>query len=775
MNIAFDIDGVFLDIDKFIKENGRKYFKKQIVNEKGFTVQEIFNVTKQQEKKFWKKYLYKYVKNCELRKNSIEVLQKLYNENFNIYVITSRVFSTKTNFFGIIMRKITKDRFKKFNIKFKNIIFCKESKVNEIRLNSIKIMVEDSPENIENLKKYTKMICFNTTYNTNVDDKNVKRVNSFEEVYTVILDIKEDIENRRNKLIEEFDNKKKTNLLSVDKPWLKHYLGDVEYWDEPRKTIYEYLYEINKDRSYLTALTYFNKKTSYKKMFDIIDKTAASFTKLGIKKGDYVTICMPNTPEGIITFYALNKIGAISNLIHPLSSENEIKKYLNEVNCKTILTIDLCLGKIDNIVKKTKVKNIIKVSIKDSMPIYLKFILTIVLLKNKKKYKNMNQINILTWKKFLNLGNNVKIKTNEYVEDDKCVMLHTGGTSGSSKGVLLTNENFTALSEQIRIILPSCTSGDKMLAVAPIFHGLGIGNSIFASHICGYNCILVPLFNKKKFHKLLLNQKPNIIAGVPTIFEAMTSNPKFANKDLSFLKYIISGGDSLPENLEIKFNKFLETHNCNSKISKGYGLTETLAAVCSSYKDSNLPNSIGIPMYKNNFKIVTPGTSNEVKIGEKGEICVFGKTVMIDNYYKDNDDIVIQKHKDGLRWFHTGDMGYADNDGNIYYLQRISRMFVSSGYNIYPGEIEKLVLNNKLIDSCLVIGVKNNYKMKEIKLYIKLHNEIDKDVVFDQLKKLFKENLPKYSIPKSIELIDEFPKTKLGKLDYKTLEKQMTK
>ena len=569
-------------------------------------------------------------------------------------------------------------------------------------------------------------------------------------------------------IIEKIKKLKKPNA-----PWNKFYSKEERNFKVPNKTIYELILESANNYSNLTALSYFGTKISFKTFIKEINQVARSFRSQGIRKGDIVTICMPNTPEALISFYALNKIGAIAEMIHPLSSEIEIKNYLNATGSVMLVMIDLCYDKIKDIIMDTKVYKTIVVSAKDSMPFWLSIGYTFT--KGIHINKPSHQGRYLYWKEFVSLGKNYPDDLNEKVlVDDPAVILHSGGTTGSPKSILLSSYNFNALAEQGRLELTYATAGDSILGVLPIFHGFGLGITMHCALHKGIEVILIPQFNAKKFDQLLIKNRPNVVMGVPTLFEAML-NSCDKNVDLSFIKCIVSGGDSMSIELIRKLNNFLKEHGCRVKIIQGYGMTEALAAVCVSFKEiSNKEGSIGIPLPGNYIKLVTPNTQNEVPLGSDGEICISGPTVMMGylNNEKETNEI-LQIHKDGRIWLHTGDMGYMDNDGVFYYRQRIKRMLITSGYNVYPSQIEEVIESHEAVLNCTVIGIPHPYKVQVAKAFIVLKNGYS-DSIFtkNSIKDYCKKHLAVYSVPYEFEFRKSLPKTLIGKIDFKKLQEE---
>ena len=554
--------------------------------------------------------------------------------------------------------------------------------------------------------------------------------------------------------------------------WEKYYTKAEWNINVPDVSIYNYM--SNKANNYLDtiAFNYFGKTIKYKELLKQIDMCAMAFRSQGVRVGDVVTICMPNTPEGIICFYALNKIGAISNMIHPLSGEQEIKMYLNSTNSVMLVMIDVCYEKIKNIIKETNVYKTIVVSASDSMPFWLG--LGYSFTQGLKIEKPRKSTEYIYYKDFLlksyNYHGNYAV---EMKKDDPAVILHSGGTTGNPKGIVLSNGNFNSLAAQSRIVFKRVEIGDRCLTIMPIFHGFGLGVSVHCPLSLGATCILVPQFDSRKFDKLLKKYKPNVLLGFPTLYEALIKTNN-TDLDLSILKYVISGGDSLSNSLERRINVFLAECGSNEKINQGYGMTECLASVSLSYDKGSREGSIGIPFPGSYFKIVKPGTQEELPIDTDGEICISGPTVMLgylDNEKETNE--VLQIHKDGKVWLHTGDIGLIDKDGIIYYRQRLKRMIVTSGYNVYPSRIEEVIEEHEAVLKCSVVGIPHPYKLEVPKAYIVLKNGYSPTLsVKSSIKKHCEKNLAKYSIPYEFEFRKSLPKTLIGKVDINKLKEE---
>lgn len=563
--------------------------------------------------------------------------------------------------------------------------------------------------------------------------------------------------------------KKKT----INVPWAKYYPDGQVHLEYSEGSLYDELEKSANMYPKYCAYNYFGRTVSYNTFISQIETIAKSFCELGVEKGDVVTICMPNTPEAIISFYALNKIGAIANIIHPLSAENEIKYYLNISDSKYLLAIDLAYDKIENIIDQTKIEKTIIVSVSESMPTLLNIGYNIT-----QGYKNKikNTEKIIQWKDFKISGDNYLGNTKVEVNKEDCAaILYSGGTTGKPKGIILTNLNFNAVAKQCTVACGFVKPKDSLLAILPIFHGFGLGICIHTVFMNGATSILIPQFNAKKFDDLLKKYHPNIIIGVPTLYEALLNNKNMNNVDLSYLKGAISGGDSLSPSLKKEVDKFFREHNAHIQIREGYGLTECSSASCLTPINIYKEGSIGVPLPDMMYKIVAPNTDEELPNGETGEIIISGPSVMAGYLNEEVEtNLALQKHKDGKIWLHTGDLGYMDKDGFVFFKQRLKRMIVSSGYNVYPSQIEEIMNMHPSVLTSTVIGIPHPYKIQVAKAYVVLKQNVkkSKSKIKEEIMDLCKKNLARYSQPYEIEFRESLPKTKIGKVNYKELEKE---
>lgn len=554
------------------------------------------------------------------------------------------------------------------------------------------------------------------------------------------------------------------------RPWIKNYKNARINLEYPRGSISDVIMETARKYPEYNAYEYLGNKVTYRNFVKEIENAAKALKNYGVSKGDRVCICMPNTPEGVIMVYATNLIGAIATMIHPLSSEKEMETYINQVDSTFMLVIDAALEKVLRIKKNTKLQKILVASASESMP-YVK--------KNLYKIGNMGKIiipkddeDIVLWSNFINTAKDfVGVCYEPRTAYDPAVILYSGGTTGKPKAILLSNLNFNALAYQAHEMINQVVPGNSLLSLLPIFHGFGLAVCIHTPLVFGMKCTLIPQFKAKEFGDLIKKHKPNFIVGVPTLFEALLKQ-KLKDTDLECVEAVISGGDFLSENQKKAIDKYLEEHGSTATVRPGYGLTESTGATCLSPENGYKYGSIGYPLPDMYFKIVEPDSHKPVEPCVDGEICISGPTVMLE-YLNDPKETnqVLRVHEDGNVWLHTGDIGCMDKDGTIFFKQRIKRIIVSSGYNVYPSYIENVILSHPKVEACTVIGVPHPYRGQVAKAYIVLKQGIDLNgEIKKEIKELCNKNISYYAIPNEYEYIEKMPTTLVGKVAFKKLE-----
>ena len=572
-----------------------------------------------------------------------------------------------------------------------------------------------------------------------------------------------------NFLLDRIDDLFNLFRGNENKPWYNFYDNNMPHTlDYPEGSIYEAFHDTAKKYPLYKAYSYYGKTRRYIEMDKQINDIARSLKNIGVKRGDRVTICMPNTPDAIIMFYAVNLVGAISNMIHPLSSEKEIEFYLNKSKSRYLLCLDMVYPKVEKIIDNTRVKKVIISKITNGMPWFIK---TIYNLTNKQTKINYNNRTI-SYKAFKKDGNKYLGEYKERVKKyDEAVILYSGGTTGDPKGVVLSNMNFNASATQCFKMVDPAKAGDSMLTIMPIFHGFGLGVCVHTELTSGMNIILIPRFNAKEFGKLIKKYKPRFLAGVPTMYEALANSNIKSKTYLKSVVNAICGGDILNEALRKRVDTYLKEHGSKANLRVGYGLTESVAASCVTPRYYYKEGGIGTPFPDMTYKIMKIDSDEEAKINEDGEICICGPTVM-KRYLDDIEETkkVLIRHNDGRLWLHTGDVGYMNKEGLIFFKSRLKRMIISSGYNIYPQYIEKVIMSHPAVETCAVIGIPHPYKQQVPKAYIVLRENFDDtENLRNDIVEYCNKSISKYSLPAEYEYVKELPKTKVGKIAFNKL------
>ncbi|MDO4741785.1 MAG: class I adenylate-forming enzyme family protein [Candidatus Saccharibacteria bacterium] len=560
-----------------------------------------------------------------------------------------------------------------------------------------------------------------------------------------------------------------------ERPWLKFYESEglpstIEY---PDCSMVDMIMQSADKWPDNVAYSYYGHKVTYKNFVKKIEKTARALKNYGVKEGDRVTICMPNTPEGITMVYAVNMVGAICNMVHPLSSEKELEYYIKVAESKYVLVIDAVFDKIYRL--RDSLERIIVVRPSDGLGFLKKKLYNTLHIKKVRLPASDNRV--VLWEDFI--ANSMFYQGNYHEErgaSDPAIIMYSGGTTGAPKPVLLSNLNINAESICDGTVIRQVTPGATVLSILPLFHCFGLGVCIHTPLCRGMGCILIPAFSHKQFTDIIKKNEPNFIVGVPTLFEALV-NTKLKPNDLSSVKAVICGGDTLTKTLRDKVNNYLYSHGSSAKIRVGYGLTEGSGAVCLSPENVFADGIIGAPLPDTYFKIIKPDTFKTQPVGEDGEICISGPLVMM-GYLNDDAETAraIQVHHDGRAWLHTGDIGHLGEDGLIYFGQRLKRMIISSGYNIYPTHLESIINSHEAVLTSIVIGIDHHYKGQVPKAFIVLKSGYRPGKRIErEIRELLERNVPVYALPASYEFRDKLPTTLVGKVAFKKLENEEKK
>ena len=558
------------------------------------------------------------------------------------------------------------------------------------------------------------------------------------------------------------------------RPWLAYYdeEGIPSHLEYPDCSMVDMVIQSAEKWPDNTAYVYYGHKVTYKNFVKKIEKTARALKNYGVKEGDRVTICMPNTPEGITMVYAVNMVGAICNMVHPLSSEKELEYYIKVAESKYVLVFDAVFDKVYRLRDTAQLERIIVVRPSDGLGFLKQRMYK--LLHVKKVRLPANDSRVVLWEDFI--ANSYFYQGSYHEErggNDLAVIMYSGGTTGAPKATMLSNLNINAESLCDATMIRQVEPGATVLSILPIFHCFGLGICIHTPLSRGMGCILIPAFSHKQFADIIKKNEPNFIVGVPTLFEALI-NTKLKSNDLESVSAVICGGDALNQTLRDKVNEFLKNHGSSAKIRVGYGLTEGSGAICLSPENTFSDGIIGAPFPDTDVKIVKNDTFKELPAGEEGEICVSGPLVMM-GYLGDDAETAqaVRVHDDGKIWLHTGDLGRLGEDGFIYFAQRLKRIIVSSGYNIYPTHLESIINSHEGVLTSTVIGIDHHYKGQVPKAFVVLKpgyrpgKRIEREI-----RELLERNVPIYALPVAYEFRDKLPQTKVGKVAFRELEKE---
>ncbi|OLS15941.1 MAG: Acyl-CoA synthetases (AMP-forming)/AMP-acid ligases II [Promethearchaeota archaeon CR_4] len=562
--------------------------------------------------------------------------------------------------------------------------------------------------------------------------------------------------------------------MSLSKTWLKFYEDIPHSISYPRISLYERVMQTVEQYPDAIAWDFMGTTSTYRQFAQEIDKFANALTALGFQKGDTITISMPTSPNGVIPIYAVNKLGGICSMIHPMSPAPQIKMYLNISKSKWALTLDIFYGQFKKILHETSVNTLILAKATDylSSPL-LRFGYW---LKKGRKIPKIVDPQVV-WYRSIMQANNPPAPKVDVQPDDPAIILYSGGTTGIPKGILLSNYNM--ISEGMMVsAMGKLNHTHSVLAILPIFHGFGLGVCVNAAFMAGGKTILVPTFTPQTVAKLIKKTRPNFVNGVPTLFEALANDPNFQKSNLACLEGAYSGADTLPRKVKEKFEAVVKNCGGSVKLLEGYGLTEAVTAIMAIPREYYKEGSIGIPFPDMMAKICKMGTTEELPIGQEGEICVSGPAVMLG--YLDNPEETaktLRKHPDGQIWLHTGDIGTMDADGFFFFKLREKRMLKVSGVNVYPNHVEETLRKHPEVDQICVVGVPDKTQMTRVKAFVVLKkNTAPSEDVKKSILNFALSQLLKWECPREIEFRTDLPKTLVGKIAYKNLEdEELTK
>lgn len=582
-------------------------------------------------------------------------------------------------------------------------------------------------------------------------------------------------------------DKKITGYASIDKPWQKYYSKEAITASIPELTAYQYMVSQNEDNLSTKAIMYYGKKISYKNYIDMIDETARRLYNLGVTEGEVVTVMSVANPELEVLFYALNKLGAVINLIDVRSDYKQIKKYLMEVKSSEVVVMDNFLPEFDKCMEDEDVDNIVENVITLSPYNSVLFPFNVLAEKKSRKedstlYSKIDEIKkknkYMTWNDLMSVHKYRYPRYPRYKKNMVAALVHTGGTTGVPKTVKLSNENFNAMAIQYKSLNANYNKGDTFLNGIVPFVAYGIVVTIHMPMCLGMTNIIAPILSPKEFTEFMIKYKPNHTITVPTYVEHFVHDRKADSINWKCLKNLGIGGDYFPEQSEIYVNEFLKNHGSSSIAEKGYGMTENSSTAGVCLVGVNKTNSLGIPLPLNTYGIFERGTDKELKYGEEGEICITGPTEMLG--YLDNEEEerkVIKIHSDGKKWIHSEDVGIIDEDGFLFFKGRYKRLIPHGGFKLYPSYIEGVIMKHPDIDNCCVISIPDKVygASPEAHVVIKKDSVSELKKLKEELIKLCQDKLPSYSQPEDFIFEEDLPLTSVGKVDYKKVEKMRIK
>lgn len=569
------------------------------------------------------------------------------------------------------------------------------------------------------------------------------------------------------------EEKKLTGYPSADKPWLKYYSEEAIRAPLPECTMYELLKENNKDHLKDIALNYYGRRFTYGELFENIERAAKAFSALGVKKGDIVIICTVNTPEMVYAFYALNRLGAIANMVDPRTNIEGLHTYIIESNAKLVMTVDIAYPAIAKAAMDTGVEKIIMVSPANSLPPVEKMIYQF------KTKCPKGGVTALNWKNFVAKGKNTEPSYAPYVKDICCVIAHTGGTTGVPKGVMLSNDNINAMTHGYRYIGVPFKRNDRYFNDLPPFIMYGLCLAMHTTLCYGLEVILYPIFDSKGFPKQFRKYRPKHFCELPDHLRYLATADSTQRLSFSEVVTVGVGGDALDQDLEESLNIFLKSHGCNYEVMKGYGMTELAATAVTTFPGANTIGSIGVPLVCNTVKIVNIDTHQELSYNETGEIWISGPSVMLGYFHNPGETAkLIQTDEGGIRWVHTGDLGYMTEDGLLFHKGRIRRIYLTTYNNqpakIFPMLVEDVLKKSKEVSTCCVVGRKrkNSDYFEAVAFILKKDKYADEDTICKELTALCIKNIPSYMLPQQYIFVNELPHTPIGKVDFCALEKK---
>lgn len=565
--------------------------------------------------------------------------------------------------------------------------------------------------------------------------------------------------------------KELTGYPSIDKPWLQHYSKEAINTPLPESTLYKWILHCNADNMSRIALNYYGRNITYKQLFATVNRIASALESMGVKKQSVVTVCMINSPETIMLMFALNKIGAVANMVYGADTPAEIMRHIKNAASDYVFVLDIFQEKILKIIDQTTIQRVIVATLTQGMSLLSK--IGAGLTKKMRPIALPNDSRFINWKQFLRYGSDASDTADD--PNAPALITYTGGTTGGSKGVILSSKAIIAVAQQYILGEKELSRDDTWVQVIPLFVAYGVSASLMVP-LCVGMTLIVRITMTDSISRLCKKFKPNHIIYGPAFWETFADDNKDLN--LSYLIAPICGGDTLPEKAEKKINAYLETHGSRYRLMNGYGMTEVGSAVSVNYKDKYEFGSVGLPFVHNVVSAFDTETGKELKYGEQGEICIQTPSVMI-GYINNEEETanIIRTHTDGSVWVHTGDLGYINNDGFIHISGRLKRymLCIANGVQkkVFSLDIEKAIAQHPAVNKCVVVPVPNRQLNQVPVAFVSLTDEAADQMNAEQLLIQYAEDhLEPVYRPKRYYFVSNFPLTKIGKIDYRALERE---
>lgn len=545
--------------------------------------------------------------------------------------------------------------------------------------------------------------------------------------------------------------------LSSKKAWTKNYPTEIPFSiNYQEKTLQSFLKEASTKQPQKIALHFLGKELTYLQLYNSALKFANQLQSLGVKKGDRVAIMLANTPQSVISYYGALMAGAIVVQTNPLYVERELEHQMIDSGAKVMICLDLVYQRVKKVWSKTSLEHVIVTGIKDYLPFPKNLIYPFIQKKNTGiKVDVTYGENVHSFVNFMNKGVAKEIELSFDVKEDLALLQYTGGTTGVAKGVMLTHYNLIANTTQAIKWMYKMTPGEEVILCAlPFFHVYGMTIGMNYSIMNMSKMVIIPKFDTKQILKSIQTQKVTTFPGAPTMYIGLINDPDIKKYDLSSIEVCISGSSPLPVEVQQTFEKLT-----GGKLSEGFGLTEASPVTHFNQMWGKRPRgSIGLPWPDTEAIILNAETSEEATPGQIGEMLIRGPQVMKGYWNKPED--TYRTIQDG--WLYTGDMGYMDEEGYFYIVDRKKDMIIAGGFNIYPRDVEEVLYEHESIQEAVIIGIPDPYRGETVKAYIVLKE--GHQVSEEELNKFCRKHLSSYKVPRFYEFRDELPKTMVGKV-----------